>query len=471
MGSTRTRTGVRRGGRLTSVVAGAGTAVVVLAGCATGTGGDAGDVTYDGDARLSGELVVAGFGTGDEVGATRFDLAQEALPDVDVQLVEGDLDIQQFLSAVAAEDPPDVINANRDQIGTLAARGAVLPLDDCLEGEGVDPAVYRSSALAQVTLDGQLYGVPEFNQVQVLMANGDLLSAAGLDVADVDGSSWEGVTAAADAMAVTSGGGVDVIGYDSKLPEFLPLWSAANGVRLLSDDGRTAQLDDPAVVEALTFGADVYARQGGFGAVKANRDAQDFFGAENQYATDVLGAMPFEQWYLNVLNEVSPDVPLVVAPFRDREGAPIAYTAGSAWAVPTGSANPEAACRLAVTMTATDTWVAAAQARVDAVEESGRVFTGLLTANDEADERIRAELVPTDAGEPWQSGIDAVYEANDAVFALAANPADAAVTTAWQDAANRVLNGQAEPQESLERAQSEAQEALDAAWEDWDARG
>ncbi len=124
-----------------------------------------------------------------------------------------------------------------------------------------------------------------------------------------------------------------------------------------------------------------------------------------------------------------------------------------------------------MTMTATDTWMAAAQARVDAVEESGRVFTGLLTANDEADERIRAELVPTDAGEPWQSGIDAVYEANDAVFALAANPADAAVTTAWQDAANRVLNGQAEPQESLERAQAEAQDALDAAWEDWDARG
>jgi multiple sugar transport system substrate-binding protein len=471
MGSSRTRTGVRRtrARRPASLVVGA--ALVVLAGCATGTGGDTADVTYDGDAELSGELVVAGFGTGDEVGATRFALAQEALPDVDVQLVEGDLDIQQFLSAVAAEDPPDVINANRNQIGTLAARGAVLPLDDCLEGEGVDPGVYRQSALDQVTLDGTLFGVPEFNQVQVLMANGDLLQAAGLDVADVDGSSWEGVTAAADAMAVTSAGGVDVIGYDSKLPEFLPLWSAANGVRLLSDDGRTAQLDDPAVVEALTFAADVYERQGGFGAVKANRDAQDFFGAENQYATGVLGAMPFEQWYLNVLNEVSPDVPLVVAPFRDREGAPIAYTAGSAWAVPTGSANPEAACRLAVTMTATDTWMAAAQARVDAVEESGRVFTGLLTANDEADERIRAELVPTDAGEPWQSGIDAVYEANDAVFALAANPADAAVTTAWQDAANRVLNGQAEPQESLERAQGEAQDALDAAWEDWDARG
>ncbi|MEJ5946653.1 hypothetical protein WDZ17_15245 [Pseudokineococcus basanitobsidens] len=446
---------------------------LLAAGCATGTGGDGGEaVDYDADAPVGGELVVAGFGTGDEVGAVRLATAEAAMPDVDVQLVEGDLDVQQFLSAVAADDPPDVIGANRDQIGTLAARGAVVPLDACLEGEGVDTSVYRDSALGQLTLDGALYGVPEFNQVQVVMANQQLLDEAGLTLADVDGSSWEAVGAAAEAMAVREDGDLQVIGYDSKLPEFLPLWAQADGVRLLSDDGRTAHLDDPAVVEALTFAADVYARQGGFSAVKANRDAQDFFGAENQFATGVLGAMPFEQWYLNVLDEVSPDAPVVFGTVKTREGEPVAYTAGSAWAIPAGSGNPQAACRLAVTMTATDTWMAAAQARVDAVEADGRRFTGLLTANTEADERIRTELVePQDLPEPWASGVDAVYAAEDASFSFAANPADAEFTQAWQDAANRVVNGQMEPQESLERAQQEAQAALDAAWAEWDERG
>jgi hypothetical protein len=30
-----------------------------------------------------------------------------------------------------------------------------------------------------------------------------------------------------------------VIGYDSKLPEFLPLWAKANGADIISADGKT----------------------------------------------------------------------------------------------------------------------------------------------------------------------------------------------------------------------------------------
>ena len=139
-----------------------------------------------------------------------------------------------------------------------------------------------------------------------------------------------------------------MIGFDSKLPEFLPLWAKANGADLISDDGRTAQLDDPEVVEALEFAVGIYDDQGGFSKVKAFRDSADFFGEGNQFATDSLGAMPMEQWYVNVLNDVSPDAPdgLRHGP-RPREGEPLAFASGSAWAIPKGSKNPEAACRFA----------------------------------------------------------------------------------------------------------------------------
>ena len=59
-----------------------------------------------------------------------------------------------------------------------------------------------------------------------------------------------------------------------------------------------------------------------------------------------------------------------------------------------------------------------------------------------------------------------MYEANDHTFSLPANPADAEFKTAWQDAVNRVLNGQQEPQQALDQAQEEAQKALDEAWAD-----
>ncbi|WP_254069459.1 ABC transporter substrate-binding protein [Herbiconiux sp. VKM Ac-2851] len=435
-----------------------------LGGCAVGTGGSAtqDDTDYDSSAALSGKLTVMGFGASDDVATARLDLTKKELgSDVDVELIEGDLDIQQFLSSVASGQPPELLYANRDQIGSLAARGALLPLDACIAGEGIDTGQYRDTALAQVTFGDEIYGIPEFNGIQITMANSDLLNAAGLTLDDVNGSDPAAVTAASAALAKPDAN-PPVIGYDSKLPEFLPLWAKANGADLISEDGRTAQLDDPAVVDALEWAVGIYDAQGGFSTIKAVRDSADFFGSGNQFATDALGAMPMEQWYLNVLNDVSPDAPLVFDTVRDRQGQPIAYASGSAWAIPAGSENTAAACRWARVMTSVDAWQAAADARLAARQEEGKPFTGILTANVEADEAIRAMV--TSGGEPWDSGVTAMYEANDHTFSLPANPADAEFKSAWQDAVNRVLNGQQEPQDALAQAQDEAQKALDKAW-------
>jgi multiple sugar transport system substrate-binding protein len=445
-------------------------AALLSSACAHGTADSAGaaDADFDPDAGLSGKLTVMGFGATDEIGKVRLDQAQKALGDkVDVKLIEGDLDIQQFLTSVAAGDPPEIVYADRSQIGTFASRGAIIPLDDCIDGEGIDTSVFRDSALGQVTFENHVYGIPEFNVVQVIQANQDLLKQAGLGVEDVNGHSWDAVRAANEKLSVTRGGKLRVVGFDSKLPEFLPLWVRANGGRMISEDGRTATLDDPAVLEALEFAVGIYDAQGGFSTVKAFRDSTDFFGEGNQFATDTLGAMPMEQWYINVLNDVTPDVDMVFDTVRTREGDPIAFASGSAWAIPKGSANPEAACRFAKTMTETDSWVKAARARAQARQQDGGVFTGVLTGNAEADAKIKQMIQKAD-DPTWNDAIDAMYDANDHTFSLPANPAGDQFEAAWQDGVNRVLNGQQSPEEAMAQAQKEAQQALDEAWAKWD---
>jgi multiple sugar transport system substrate-binding protein len=445
-------------------VAGAAVLALVLSGCAVGTGGAADDdADYDPDAELSGELSVMGFSGVDEVATSRVEVAESELGDVEVELIEGDLDIQQFLSAVASGEPPELLYADRDQIGSLAARGAIIPLDRCIEGEGIEMDQFIESTVEQVTLDGEVYGIPEFNSVQVTMANADLLTAAGLTVEDVNGSDRETMTQANLALTKANGGSLAVIGVDSKLPEFLPLWVAAAGGELLSDDGRTAMLDSPEAVESLTWAAGIYEDQGGFSAVKAFRDSADFFGEGNQFATNVLGAMPMEQWYINVLNEVSPDAPMAFDTVRETSGEPIAFASGSAWAIPSGTENAAAACRWAKAMTSVDAWRAAAEARLSVREDEGKPFTGILTGNAVADEEVRGMV--TSGGEPWDSGVEAMYEANDHTFSLPANPADAEFEQAMQDAVNSVLNGEATPEEALAEAQETAQQALDEGWE------
>jgi multiple sugar transport system substrate-binding protein len=445
---------------------------LALTSCAKGTGGAAAPAPSAGQfnpgASYQGTISVMGFGATDEIGETRVELAKKSLKGADVKLIEGDLDIQQFLSAVAAGDPPDIIYANRDQIGTFASRGAIIPLTQCVQGEQIDTSMYNKNALSQVTFGGEVYAIPEFNQVQITMANADLLSKAGLTIADVNGSDWDKVTAATKKLVKAPGGKLQVIGFDSKLPEFLPLWAKSLGADLLSADGRTAQLNTPEVVKALQFAVAIYDAQGGFPKVKAVRDSADFFGKGNQYAENALGAMPMEQWYVNVLNDVSPKAPMAFDTFRTPEGKPLAYSSGSSWAIPKGSKNPGAACRFAKTMTLVESWKAAAQARVDKRKAEGKPFTGVLTGNVKADEEIQKML--TSGGEPWDSGVKAVYEANQNTFSLPANPADKEFKDAWQGAVNRVLNGQDEPQAALDKAQKDAQAALDKAWADWTKR-
>ena len=128
------------------------------------------------------------------------------------------------------------------------------------------------------------------------------------------------------------------------------------------------------MLEALDVGRVDLRRQGGFSAVKAYRDSADFFGEGNQFATNTLGAMPMEQWYVNVLNDVSPDAPMAFDTVKDRQGATLAYSSGSAWALPAGSANPEAACRWARAMTTVEAWEAAANAGIELRERRGQAL-------------------------------------------------------------------------------------------------
>lgn len=462
---------LERNRQLRRAAAGAAALGLLLTGCATGSQPQVEEPSqnqFPADAEVTGELNIMGFNAdADEVARTRADLGEKAIDPATVKAVEGELDVQQFLSAVAAGDAPDLIYANRDQLGTFAARKAIMPLDQCIAGESIALADFREPAVNQVTFNDQVYGIPEFNQVQIVMANRELLEQAGLDTSDVDGSDWAAVTEANKLLMKEKGSKPSVIGFDSKLPEFLPLWAKANGADLISADGRTAQLNDPKVVQALEFGIGIYKDQGGFGSVKAFRDSADFFGKGNQFATSVLGAMPMEQWYVNILNDVSPQAPMAFDTVKSTAGEPLSYGSGSAWAIPAAGKNPQAACRYIKTMTETPSWLAAAEARATQREKDNKPFTGLFTANQQADEQIKAKYVDSSDAlkSPWKEAVAASYEANDASFSLPANPADAEFKQAWLDAVNRVLNGKATAAESLETAQQEAQRALDKAWQ------
>jgi multiple sugar transport system substrate-binding protein len=429
--------------------------VVVAAGCGgVGSGGDGGGT----------ELTTMGFGVGDEIASTRVGLADQAIAPATVKIGGSAFDAQQFLSAVASGTAPDLVYLDRQLVGTYAARGTLEPLTRCVADQHVDVGQYRPAAIAEVTLGTTLYGLPEFYDNRILLVDTAAVTSAGLRPEDVDpGHPDKLATAAKSLTSRKPDGTLTRIGFDPKIPEFLPLWARANGVRILSDDGLKANLDDPKLVEALVYTKSLIDAQGGWGAVKAFRDSFDFFGADNPFSRGQLAATLMDDWYLNVLANYSPDVRLAAAPFTGATGTPVDWVTGSAWVIPAGSKHKDQACAWIKKMTESSTWVAAAQARADKRRGEGKPFTGVYTGNRVADERIFTQLVQLKDRPVFDAAVQTVLHAQDSAFAMPASPAGSEFKTAWQNAVNRVLSGQQQPAQALRQGQQEAQQALDAA--------
>ena len=418
-----------------------------------------------GGQQISGDMRVFGYAydTGDDIAKVRVDRFRELYPDVNVSFSESGWDEQQFLAALAGSAPPDMVNIPRNILGTYVAKGVLQPLDGCVASVGADMSVFRKPAMDQLTVDGQVYGWPQFYNTRVWLIDDDAWAAAGLDPDSFDFSDWDAIADASSKLAKVDGGSFSAIGIDPKMPEFLPLWAHANGVDLVSADGRTSQLDDPRVAEALTFARDLIRSQGDPSAFLDFRGTWDFFGAGNELATHQVGAFPMEQWYLNVLAENSPDVHITAKPFMTRDGQPMTWEDGDALAIVTGAANPEAACEFGHVVTAAPTWIAAAQVRADKAAAEGKPQTGVYSGNSDADAYIFANLVDLSAMPVFRDAVQVVLDTQDSAFGLPPTPAAAEVDQEFRSAVAEVLGGGTDAAVALGAADQRAQDAIDGA--------
>jgi len=418
-----------------------------------------------GGADIAGAINVFGFGyeTGDDIAKVRVDEFRKLYPGVQVAFSESGWDEQQFITAISGSQPPDLVNIPRNVMGTYVAKKVLTPLDDCIASAGIDMAQYQDAAVDQVTVDGSVYGLPQFFNTRLWIINTKAFQDAGLDPATFDWSNWDAIADANTKLTKNDNGVLTRIGIDPKLPEFLPLWSMANGAAILSADGRTSQLDDPKVAEALGFTSGLFGPAGGQAPFKDFRDTWDFFGSNNQVAADQVGAWPMEEWYINVLADNSPDAPFMVKPFMTREGQPITWADGDAFAIVNGSQNAAAACEFAHVMTAAPTWIAAAKARAESRAAEGKPNTGVYTANRLADEVIFRDIVDLSAMPAFQAAVQTVLDTQQYAFSLPPSPASAEFEQAWRAAVDAVASGGEDPAQALTDADSEAQSALDSA--------
>jgi multiple sugar transport system substrate-binding protein len=435
--------------------------LMALAACGGGGGGEEAAQETEFTKNPSGTLNAWAFDNADDVGKARLDYAKSQLSGVTVELDQTGFDAQKFTTRAASGNVPDVVQMDRQFVGTYAAQGLIMPLDKCFETWGVDPATYWYPAVTKdVTYQDKIWASPQFFQPSFIITNQRVLGEAGVSADQIDTSKGAELVALAKKLSETSDGNPTRLGFDPVPTGQKNLWITGFGGKIMNDDGSPA-LDDPNNAKALTYLKELIDAQGGWAKVKSFTDSFDVFGKNNQYVKDQVAAQMNAQWYLNVLSPYVEQLEISAVPFKSQTGENLAVSGGTGFVIPAKAKNPDAACAWAVAINAEGSWTAAEEARVKTLQENDGINTGLFTGSPSADKLIRSTYVKSSGNTGFDQAIATSYEVLESAVSMGSSPAGQAIDTELSNAITSTLLGQKTADQALADAQAAAQRAYD----------
>jgi multiple sugar transport system substrate-binding protein len=361
--------------------------------------------------------------------AAKFEAANPGIT-VRIEVTTSDGLTQRVLTALQSGTPPDIIEVQHGWVNGYAENGLVLPMDDVLQ-ERED---YVPAALDYVTWDGKLWAIPYRIETHGIIYNRGAFTAAGLDP-DNPPQTWDDLVAAATALskdgmsgfAITGGGEVG-----NTLFRSMPfIWM--NGGSVVSDDVKTATVNAPEAVAAVTFYTDFFKK--GLSPVSTLEND----GAANRklFIAETVAAYQSGQFDIGSIRKENANIDIGVMTIPHPEGKETAAVLGGwSFVVPKDAANPDEA-KLLVQYLATS--------------ENMGFFTDTFPARTSAMEMERFKdpiLQPFKAmlphGRPVPQHKNWVQ-----------------ITQAYFDGIQRILLDEQTPQEAMDQAAEEIQALLD----------
>ncbi|AZN37255.1 ABC transporter substrate-binding protein [Iodobacter ciconiae] len=248
----------------------------------------------------------------------------------------------KLVAAIAAGNPPALVNFNTPWTHEFAHKDLLQPLDALI---GKNKAEYQAGALQDLTVDGKIYGYPFYNAVSVIAYNKDLLSKSGIKA---NPKNFEEFVAAARTITAKTG----VAAFSPKLATksgdggMIP-WFQYMGLPIFAN-GKAA-FNSPKHIKAVETFADLYKK----GVLPKDSFRLEFEQEIAGYSAGKIAMMTTGPTALGKLadsSKVAYDKTAVMA-FPAGEGK----MALGAWLMsfvqPKGYKNPEAAAKLGLFLT------------------------------------------------------------------------------------------------------------------------
>lgn len=184
---------------------------------------------------------------------------QEEFPNITVNNVPQTWDRRDEVvtTALAGGDPPEIIMASRQEIVKFADSGAIAPITQFVEEEGLDLERYYPSEIESMWWEDELYALPmptAGGETGLYFYNTQLFEEAGLDPENPPETWAEFDEATAALTQMSENGALEIPGSNLALsaPAFLAQLYTNNGT-LYSDDLKTIAWNSAEGVETLTW--------------------------------------------------------------------------------------------------------------------------------------------------------------------------------------------------------------------------
>lgn len=230
-------------------------------------------------------------------------------------------------ASIAAGAAPDGAVLDLIYLPTFAATDSLEDMTDFIKGLPYANSM-SPSHLRLGTYDGKMYAVPTLPDASVIAYNKDLFTKAGLDSEKGPASLTE---VAEDAKKITALGD-DTYGFffvassgSWQVYTFTPhVWAA--GADLLSEDGRTATIDTPALRGTLAL----YNQMWKDGTIHPTSRSGNGSDAVAAFASGKVGVLMTGSYIVNLLTSQYPDVNFGIVPISGPDGGQSSFAGGDA---------------------------------------------------------------------------------------------------------------------------------------------
>jgi multiple sugar transport system substrate-binding protein len=314
-------------------------ALLLLAACAP-VSTPSGATSGAGDAEEEGGPVELRFAIWDanqvEMTQQAIDLFQEQNPGISVklELLGGGTYWEKILAMLAGQDAYDVFWMDTYNFIDYASRNAMLDLSPYIEQDDVDMnSLYGEGRMVNVTYEGKVYAVPKDSDDPAVYYNKALFDQYGVPYPEADWT-WDDLKALAQQLNHPDDG---VWGFSTGQffggPDWWN-WVWQNGGEILTEDGKTVLLDQPAACEAL---------QWWYGLVEEGLapDGSIIMASdptEQLFPTGKVAMLMYGQWMLSTFAQLPFEIG--VAPMPAGPAGKAVQLGGLAYAVWSGTPHP-----------------------------------------------------------------------------------------------------------------------------------